>query len=190
MKRIEQVYREILYQVLEKKRRRMTQLGLSKSLGISLSLVHHAIKPLVRMNAVDVGKRNFVVIDAKKILLHWASIRNLEKDIIFRTRIEKPVRTIESEMPDTIVYGVYSAYKFTFKDVPADYSEVFVYGDVRLPENKNTPNVFVLKADPLLERYGKTTTMAQMFVDIWNIRSWYAREFVKALEVKIDGILE
>ena len=46
MKKIEQVYREILYQVIEKNKKVFTQLGLSKSLGFSLSTVNLAVKKL------------------------------------------------------------------------------------------------------------------------------------------------
>ena len=134
MKKIEFVYREILYQVLEKNERRLTQSFLSKELNISLSVINHALKPLRKMNAVDVKQRGFDVIDAKKILYFWASIRNLDKDIIYKTRVEMPVYKIENSMPDDVIYGGYSAYKFKFKDVPADYSEVYVYGDISIKE--------------------------------------------------------
>lgn len=194
MKKIELVYREILYQVLEKKNRKLTQLWLAKTLKISLSTVNLALRHLKKMNAVDIRTRSFVVIDPKKVLYYWASIRNLEKDIVYKTRVEKPVAKIEKEMPDNIVYGGYTAYKFMFKDVPADYSEVYVYGTEgikkRFPKSNNNPNLFILEKDDLMKRYGKKTTLAQTFVDLWNIRTWYAKDFLKAMEERIDAILE
>ena len=138
------------------------------------------------MNAVEIKRRCFTVIDLKKILFHWASIRNVEKDIIFQTRVELPVRKIEADMPNNIIYGAYSAYKFKFRDVPADYSEVYVYGETtRFQKNNKTPNLFVLKKDEHADQYGKTTTIAQTFVDLWNMKSWYAKEFLTALQEKI-----
>src|SRR3989338_390641 len=194
MKKIEFVYREILFQAIEKKQRRLTQSLLSKELKMSLSMVNHALVPLRKMNAIDVKQRGFDVIDAKKILYYWASIRDLEKDIIYKTRVEMPVYKIENSMPDDVIYGGYSAYKFKFKDVPADYSEVYVYGDIsikeRFPQSKKLPNLFILKKDTLMAKYGKTAIIAQIFVDIWNLKEWYARDFLKALEEKINGILE
>ena len=194
MKKIELVYREILYQCIEKNNKTLTQSGLSKNLGISLSTVNLALKPLVKMNSVNVKLRSFDIIDIKKILYYWASIRNIEKDVIYKTRVEKPVRKIESEMPNNVVYGAYSAYKFKFKDVPADYSEVYIYGDEsikkRFPSNINHPNLLVLKKDNIIEKYGKTTTIAQTFVDLWNIKEWYAKDFLNALEKRLNGILE
>jgi DNA-binding transcriptional regulator YhcF (GntR family) len=199
MKKIEFVFEEILYNVLEKKNNRLTQLQLAKELNISLSTVNLALRHLRKMNAVDVNQRSFTVIDPRKILFYWASIRNPEKDIIYKTRVELPVRNIEANMPRGITFGAYSAYKFRFKDVPADYSEVYVYSEEecfeedikkRFPFSKNEPNLFVLKKDTNMKRYGELTTIARTFVDLWNISTWYAKDFVKELEVKIDGLLE
>lgn len=193
MKSIEYVYREILFQAMEKKNRSLTQLELSKKLKISLSTVNHAIKPLKKMSAVKIKLRGLEITDPRKVLYYWASIRNIEKDIIYKTRIDMPVRKIENSMPDDIIFAAYSAYKFRFKDVPADYSEVYVYGEElekRFPFSKKTPNLFVMKKDPFIETYGKITTLAQTFVDLWNVKEWYAKDFLKAMEEKLDGVLE
>jgi len=193
MRKKEFVYRELLYQSIERKNRKTTQLELSKTLKLSLSMVNFAVAPLVKMNAVKINPRSLEIIDPRKILLHWASARNVEKDIIYRTRVNEPVATIESEMPAGVIFGGYSGYKFKFNEVPADYSEVYVYGDDKLirrrfRENKNAPNLFVLKKDELMDRYG--LTYAQLFVDLWNMKEWYAKDFLKALEERIYGILE
>ncbi|MDI6888613.1 MAG: winged helix-turn-helix transcriptional regulator [Methanocellales archaeon] len=193
MKKKEFVYRHILYMVLEQGEQVATQQELSKILGISLSTVNYALKPLVRMGTVKINPMNFRVIDAKKILLYWASIRNVPKDIIYSTKVDGVIE-IEKSMPDDIVYGAYSAYKFNFKDVPADYSEVYVYSlkklEDRFPKKPGPANLFVLEKDPLIEKYGRTTTMAQTYVDLWNINTWYAGEFIKALEGRVDAVLE
>ncbi|MBI1935887.1 hypothetical protein HYS31_05590 [Candidatus Woesearchaeota archaeon] len=194
MKKIEFVYRELLFNAIEKENRHLTQAYLAQALEISLSTVNLALKPLARMNSVRIKKTGFDIIDAKKILYYWASIRNVEKGIIYQTRVDAPVKEIEKEMPDDVVFTAFSAYKFKFKDVPADYSEVYVYGDEnvkkRFKESKEIPNLFVLKKDEIIERYGKTATAANLFVDLWNLRQWYANDFLKALEAKIGRILE
>ncbi len=198
MKKIELVYREILYQSLEKKNNKLTQLAVASKLNISLSTVNHALKPLRAMGAIDVRLKNFIVADSKKILYYWASLRNIAKDIVYKTRVDKPIQKIESEMPAHIAYGAFTAYKFKFKDVAADYSEAYVYGsdemldDIkkRFPESKNVPNLFVLKKDKLMETYGQITTLAQTFVDLWNLTEWYAKEFLTALESKINEIIK
>ena len=192
MKKVEYVYRELLYQAMERSNRRVTQSELAKTLRVSLSTVNLAIKPLRRMRAVDVKPRALAIIDAKKILYYWASMRNIEKDTVYSTRADMAVNEIEKSIPDNAVYGAYTAYKLKFKDVPADYSEIYVYGDIneRFPKSESQPNIFALKKDALMERYGKTTTLAQTFVDLWNLKEWYAKEFVKEMEAKLHGILE
>ena len=194
MKKAELVYREMLYQAIEKKNRVLTQAGLARGLNISLSIVNSAVKALEKMGAVAISPRNLKVTDIKKILYYWASIRNLQKDIIYATRVEKPITEIEKSMPDNAIFAAYTAYKFKFNDVPADYSEIYVYGDEslkgRFPPNKGVSNLFVLKKDNMIEKYGKTTTAANTFVDIWNLKEWYAKEFLKAMEERLNGILE
>lgn len=194
MKKTEAVYREILYRAIEKKEFSLTQSELSKNLGISLSIVNSVVKKLNYIGAVKVMQRSFKILDVKKILYLWASLRNLEKDIIFKTRIEMPVRDIEKTMPN-IIFACYSAYKFRFNDTPSDYSEVYVYADEkeldiikkRLPQliEGRKPNFFVLKKDSLLGLYKQIPT-SQIFVDLWNLKEWYAKEFINALERRIE----
>lgn len=184
MKKIELVYCYILEQVMEQKRKTMTQMEIAKALAISLSTVNAAIGKLRKMGAVRVKLRSLDVVDAKKILYYWASIRNIEKDIVYSTRADAPVGEIEKNMPADIVYAAYSAYKMKFKDVPADYSEVYVYGDPdkikkRFPPSKSRTNLFVLSPP------GKMT-IANIFVDLWNMKEWYAKEFLNALERRIN----
>jgi len=183
-----------LFNAIEKNNKKLTQAYLANTLKISLSTVNLALKPLVKMNSVKINKNGFDVIDSKKILYYWASIRNVDKDIIYKTRVEEPVREIEKQMPDDIVFAAYSGYKFKFKDVPADYSEVYVYGTEnikdRFKENDKNPNLFVLKKDSAMEKYGKIITTANLFVDLWNLKQWYAKDFLKAVEGKIGRILE
>jgi predicted transcriptional regulator len=194
MKKTELVYREILFRVIEKKEKRLTQSELSKRLGLSLSIINSALKNMARIGAVKINQRNFDMLDFKKILYFWASIRNLEKDISFKTRLEIPVREIERIMPN-ILFTAYTAYKLAFNETPADYSEVYLYADeLELEEIKkrisclktseNNPNLFVLKKDTLLKNYNKIP-VSQIFVDLWNLKEWYAREFLINFENKL-----
>jgi len=195
MQKREFLYREILFQVFENNLRVFTQSSLSSKLGISLSNTNHALKPLKRMGAIEVNPRNFVVVNPKKVLFYWASIRNLERDMLFSGRVDLPVREIEKSMPDSVVFGAFSAFWFRFGSAPADYSEVYVYGSnaeelkKRFILNAKNPNLFVLKKDPLMGRYGKISTIAQTFVDLWNLSQWYAKDFLRELEGRIDAVL-
>lgn len=193
MKPSERVYRELLHRALELKKYTLTQKELAQQLALSLSTVHQSLGPLRRMGAVEVTPRGLTITDPFKILYHWASIRNVQKDLIYQTRVEVPVRSIESSMPAGTVFGAYTAYKFTFNDVPADYSEVYVYGVAeevqrRFPPKLGVPNLLVLQMDGA-QRYGEKTSLAQTFVDLWNLKEWYAREFLLALEKRLRGMM-
>ncbi|KYK33046.1 MAG: HTH domain-containing protein [Theionarchaea archaeon] len=186
MKKYELVYNEILYSCYELGNRKLTQAYLSKELEISSSTVYNALKPLREMNIIRTNPMNFVVLDSYKMLLFWATKRRFVADIFHKTRAEASVSEIEKSMPEEVIFAAFSAFKFRFGEVPADYSEVYVYSErkweERFPERKGPPNVIFLKKEGILEKYGKITTIAQTFVDLWNINTWYAQEFLKKLE--------
>ncbi|MCD6522173.1 MAG: winged helix-turn-helix domain-containing protein [Candidatus Diapherotrites archaeon] len=174
--------------ILLLKMREITQKRIAEMLKVSLSTVNNTVKTLESMGAIEVTKRGVRVIDAEKILMYVANKRNLYKDVIYKTRVNMPVAEIEKSMPAGVEFTGYTAYKFKYRDVPADYSEVYVYADEesleeikrRFPERRGPSNLFVLRkefevTDPLI------------FADLWNMREWYAKEFVRRLR---DRILE
>jgi len=189
MKKIELVFKKILDEEIENKNKTLTQASIAKALKISLSTVNHALSYLRNMNAVKIKPQKFEIVNAKKILFYWASIRNFEKDIIYKTRVDLPIKEIEKKMPNDITFAAYSAYKFLFKDMPADYSEIYVYSNnldelkKRFPETKNEPNLFVLRKD------FEKMSLALLFVDLWNLKEWYAKDFLNVMEKKLYGIL-
>ncbi|MBI2105481.1 HTH domain-containing protein [Candidatus Woesearchaeota archaeon] len=194
MKKTEIIYREILYKVIENKETAFTQSDLSKKFNISLSVVNLAVKKLESLGSVKVMLRSFKIINTKKALIFWASARNLEKDIVFKTRIEFPVREIERLMPN-IIFTAYTAYKLRFNDVPSDYSEVYAYADEeeireikkrisKIKTSEKNPNLFILKKDDFLPDY-KSLPISQLYVDLWNLKEWYSKEFLDALEKRM-----
>ena len=76
MKKSELVYRELLFNAIEKKNNKLTQLELSKKLSISLSTVNNAIKPLVNMGAIQINLRNLQILDIKKILYRESILKS------------------------------------------------------------------------------------------------------------------
>lgn len=195
--RIENVYREILYKLLDLRKKEMfSQKSLSGECRLSISTVNYALKPLEEMNTIDKKRFGFIVTDPKKILLYWASIRKLSKDIVYQTFLNEKVDKIESLVPSKSIFTAYSGFKLRFKKIPSEYSEVIVYGDKEDfeerfgKENKKMkPNLIVLNMDEHLLNF-KIAPIAQLFVDLWNLNTWYAKEFVTKLEGVIDGILE
>jgi DNA-binding transcriptional regulator LsrR (DeoR family) len=195
MKRQEVVLRRIACGYISGERS-FTQLGISKELGVSLSAVNGAVSNLRDINAVRVKRRSFEVTALDRLLLYWATHRNLKKDITYQTRADMPVKDIEKSMPDGAAFTCYTAYRLLYDDAPADYSEVYVYAtDDALDEIKRrfkssdkVPNVIILKCDSGLERMIKehklkrsSVCAAQIFVDLWNANQWYAKDFVDAL---------
>jgi len=196
MKKKEIVCFKILNDFIEKKKNSFTQLELSKEMNLSLSVINSAVKKLEEIGAVKILNRSFKLIDLKKALYFLASIRNLFKDIIFKIRIETSVREIEKIMPAGVIFTGYSGFKFKYNYVPADYSEVYVYAnEFELNEIKRritkyfktktqNPNFFVIKKNILIEKYKRIPDIF-LFVDIWNMKEWYASDFIKELENKL-----
>lgn len=169
-----------------------TQKEIAERLGISLSTVNNALEPLARIGAIEKRNLGFRLIDKEKALTYWASARNLEKDIVYKTRVEIPITEIEKQMPSGVAFTAFTAFRLRFKDVPADYSEVYVYANEeelaelkkRFPQKGGPPNMIVLAKPTRLEGE-KIVPNELLFVDLWNLKEWYAREFLNALRQKM-----
>jgi DNA-binding GntR family transcriptional regulator len=196
MKKKEIILREILNEVIKKRDAKITQMELAQRLGVSTSTVNNAVGPLVQLGAIDARRTGLVVIDFRKVLLYLASNRSLQRDIIYQTYIPLKVTEIEKSMPEGVIYTMFSAYRLKYEEVPADYSEVYIYADEellqeikrRFPEEKGPSNLFVLKSDPALYDLSKEgiAPLVQVYIDLWNTRQWYAKEFLTAIERKIN----
>lgn len=193
MTKKELIWREILFQAIEKKKFEFTQKELAEKFGFSLSTVFNALKAPRDSGAIKVTGRNFSVVDAEKFLYIWATQRNLEKEIIYKTNIADSVQKIEGMMPDGIIFGGPSAYVLKYKDAPADYAKVYIYAgknnlaelEKRFSKNKGEENLFVLKSDEGLSKFGNFTPDVQTFADLWNMKDWYAKDFLNALKNKL-----
>ncbi|HLD75821.1 MAG TPA: winged helix-turn-helix transcriptional regulator [Candidatus Norongarragalinales archaeon] len=176
---------------------RLTQLGLAKTLGISLSTVHHALQPLKRMGAVTIKARGLEVADWERVLVHFANVRNLYEDIVYQTRAETTPVELEKSMPAGIAFTAYSGYRLRYREAPADYSEVLVYADEatvretqrRFPEKKGPANLIVLAAGKKLPQKCAENVVpdALLFADLWNLKEWYARDYLEALRKRLTG---
>jgi hypothetical protein len=199
MNRQEIVYRYVACGYIDG-RKKFTQLEISNALRLSLSTVNGAVKNLEEINAVRINMRSFEVISLERLLLYWATKRKFAKDIAYQTRVDAPVREIERGMPEDIAFTCYTAYKLIFNDVPADYSEVYAYATEdslneikrRFAKVDGPSNLVVLSSDENMEGMIKNKLLehssvckAQLFADLWNIKAWYARDFVEALEKKL-----
>lgn len=198
MKKIEIIWRELLYQAIEQKNRCFTQKDLAQKFNFSVSTVFQALKAPRKMGAVRVTGRNFTLEDPEKLLYHWASIRNLSRDILLQGWVDLPTLELEGLMSPQVIFGGFSAAKFYLQEPAADYAKVYVYTKefssiqkrFQIKKSKEiSSNLIILKADDFLFNYGQKTTLGQTFVDLWNVHEWYAKEFVRALKQKIDELL-
>lgn len=193
MTKKELIWREILFQAIEKKKFEFTQKELAEKFGFSLSTLFNALKIPRQSGAIKVTGRNFSVVDSEKFLYIWATQRNLEKEIIYQAYIPENAQKIEGRLPNGIIFGGYGAYIARYKDAPADYAKVYVYAErekleeikKRFPVEKGEANFFVLKSDPQLKNFGNIIPKVQMFVDFWNMKDWYAKDFLNALKNKL-----
>ncbi len=200
MNKKEIVFRRLSCGYIDDGRRSFTQLDLSRELGVSLSIVNAAVTSLRDVNAVRVKQRSLEIMSLDRLLLYWATHRSLRKDIVYQIGVQAPALEIEKSMPGGIAFTGYTAYRFLFKEAPADYSEVYLYaGDdalaeikSRFPPGKRAPNLFVLKCDSDLEKSingrklkNSSVCEAQLFVDLWNMNEWYAKDYVDALSKRL-----
>ena len=126
MKKIELIWREILDAGL--KNSIFEQKELAKKFGFSTSTVHAAISPLRLIGGVEVAGRNFKLINFEKLLMFWATHRNLQKDILYQTHVDLPVFEIEGLVDNNTIFGAYSAARNLLGEAVTDYDKVYVYG--------------------------------------------------------------
>lgn len=198
MQKIETIWHSLLWDALEKREFRHTQKAISEHFGYSLSTVNLAIKEAESVGAIKMSGKFFTVSDVKKLLYFWATHRNLTRDIIYKTWVDEPISEIEGLIPDGAIFACYTGAKTILNEIPSDYSKVYFYFDednletVRKrfpPSNSRDFNLFVLKENNWQKEYGPVTTLPNTFVDLWNLSDWYAKDFLEALERKIDGLL-
>ncbi|MBA3047060.1 hypothetical protein KKC83_03005 [Patescibacteria group bacterium] len=187
----EVIWREMLYQSIEKNNFNFQQQELAKKFNFSLSTVFNALKIPREIKAIQVSGSGFKLINIEKMLYLWGTHRKLSKDIIYKTFVGEPIEKIEANMPSDIIWASFSAYKYKFKETPSDYGKVYIYGSnideikKRFPAKKGPENLYVLKQDEYLKDYGQCGTLGQIFVDLWNDDSWCAQEFLKKLKERI-----
>ncbi len=195
MTKKEVIWRFLLNEALVNKNYKFTQKELAQKFGFSLSTLNNALRVPRDVGAVNVTGRYFTIEDKEKFLNLWATVRSLRKDIVYSTRVDAHVKTIEGQMPAGVLFTACAGFSQLFQQAPADYDKVYVYADAlafaelkkRFPFTKGYANLFVLKSDQWLKKLSINGTVpsVQLFVDLWNLSDWYAREFLIALRNKL-----
>jgi len=190
MLKIEYIWRELLDRVVEKRNPDFTITELAKKYTLSTSVVNHALIPLRNLNIVKINKTSSKVVDWERLLFFWATRRNLKKDIIYSTFANSPVYDREGQMSPEVIPTAFTAFRLYFKKTPADYDHIYFYSDKigkiskRFPHSKRPSNIFILKPDPYLLK-SKKLSLVQLFVDLWNLPEWYAKDFQEAVLLEI-----
>lgn len=193
--------RQILYAVYERSESFMSQKAIARACGLSLGMVNLVVAKLERIGTVEKKPLGFRVTDPKKILLYWATRRDLTKDVVYETHSHLSAPEMEAQMPSGAIFTGYSGYRLKFGAPPTDYDEVYVYADPqevkrRFPAREvYKKNLFVLSSDPHLERLseGGTAPLAQIYVDLWQLggaSNRFVDEFDSKLELGQIGALE
>lgn len=196
MKKIEAVWRELLFQSIECKKFVFTQKELSLYLKVSVSTIHQALIIPRKLNAIRVTGRDFEIIHLEKILYLWATVRDPLKEVVYKTFVPVSAAYLEGLLPPGTIFTGYSGFKEHLSCTPAEYDHVYCYSQAlleikkRCPFNpKQFPNLWVLKPDARLSLY-LSLPLAQIFVDIWNFPEWYAKDFISEFRQRYVTILE
>lgn len=198
MRKIETLWHHLLHTAVTDRVYKHTQKELAAQFGYSTSTVHHALAVPTELGAIRKAGKFFVLEDALKLLYYWASVRNLAGDLLSQTSLDAPVKEIEGLALPESIYGCYTAATHWLGEPPTDYDKVYFYirpADARAFRERfpkvstDYPNVFALRLAEPMRHHGSYTTLPQTFVDIWNLRDWYGRDFTQALEQQIRGLL-
>lgn len=102
----------------------LTEQEVAAKYNYSLSTVNYALGTPSKIGAIRKTSKFFVLEDFDKLLYYWASVRELEKDIVYATYYPGRSLTAESELPAGSIYGGHTAAKILLKEAPADYDKI------------------------------------------------------------------
>lgn len=88
MKKIETIWHYIFYEALTHKQFKFIQQELTIRFSYSLSTIHYAIGVPTSIGATRKESKFFVRAHFMKLLLYWASVRNLSRLIIYQTYVD------------------------------------------------------------------------------------------------------
>lgn len=181
----------------------LTQRAISAELPVSIGLINKVIRDLASLHIVEIGIRSFRLVDAERLLVFFATQRELSTDILESYYIPtKNIRDIEAECPDDIHYTAYSGYRMLFDTPPIEYSKVYIYAEddsevferfqdhsPRRSKRKTRsiePNLIVLKKNPLIQaEKRRVAPLSFIYADIWNSGDWYYIDFIKEIEKRV-----
>ena len=187
--RTEMVWRHLLVAAQDLGIRRSSLTQLSVELELPVSTIHKALERPRAIGAVRGSASGLRVLDPKRLQLMWAAQRDLNRDIVYSTRVPMTVREIEARLPVSAIPTAYTAHVLhEGRNLVADYEQVVVYADANEVKRRfrlrrrGQANLLVLEPDPLLSRYGRIAPRCQVYADLFNLPTWQAQRFLEALD--------
>lgn len=180
--------------------RKFTQKGVSDVLGVSVGSVNYTVNKLASIGAVVKGVRGFEVVNPKKLLLFWTVHHKIK--VCYSSHVRLSAYEIEGMMPPGI-FTAYSGARLYYGIDSADYSEVYIYVDCDVVrewfvefESRSIlgelrPNVFCLKPLRCFDVLNlNSAPLSLLYVDLFNLDTWYSVRFLKDVEVRLNAVLE
>src|SRR5216683_6645066 len=187
--RTEMVWRHLLVAAFDQGIRRTSLTQLSIELDFPVSTIHKALERPRAIGAVRGSASGLRVLDPKRLQLMWAAQRDLNRDIVYATRVPMTVSEIEARLPVSAIPTAYTAHVLQEgRNLVADYEQVVVYADANEVKRRfrlwrrGQANLLVLEPDPLLSRYGRIAPRCQVYADLFNLPTWQAQRFLEALD--------
>ena len=188
----ERVWRHLIVSTSTGRREWSTLTELAGEVDAAVSSVHDALARPVEIGAVGAWPSGGVmVLDPERLTVLWAGRRRLVRDVKRRFRLAASAPEVERALSaHPVVLGGFGAVVAALGvNTIADYETFLVYGDLAglgdVPEGPT--EVIVLDPDPLLARYGRTTPLAQAWVDLFCLPGWQAARFVHETMGKVIG---
>jgi len=188
LSRTEMVWRHLLVAALDRGVRRSSLTQLSAELELPVSTVHKALGRPRAIGAVRGSASGLRILDPRRLQLMWAAQRDLQKDIVYATRVSMGIGEIEARLPASAIPTAYTAFVLhATRNLVADYEQVVAYADGnevrrRFPGRRGQANLLILEPDPLLSRYGRIAPRCQVYADLFNLPTWQAQRFLDALD--------
>jgi hypothetical protein len=187
---VEVVWRHLLVNAKESRRRWPSVTALASELGLAVSTTHRSLVHPVEIGAVEVGPIDGLqMLDPARLLMLLAAHRHVQRDVVRRWWVAAPVAEVEAAPTSRqVVLGGFGAViAHLGANRIADYTRVLFYGDPKLrrlpvaPTGEGT-EVWVAEPDAWLCRYGRVTPLAQAYADLFSMPGWQAARFIQQLD--------
>jgi DNA-binding FadR family transcriptional regulator len=194
MKKLDRIFREILYRVYECKELFLTQRALASACRVSRGFVCAAVARLEQLGAIEKKPLGFTVTDPKRVLMLWACTRNLWADVTYSSHVPELARAAEQLVSAGAILTAHAGYYHKFGG-RKELETLFVYGPhekirrlIRAHEGE-AANFYVLRPDPHLSKLSEdgVAPLGQIYVDLYNL-GVAGKPLIHELDRKLESV--